>query len=187
MLNFSLDFLHIKNKTSQTLHPYLICISHFLLKFDRRQRQRPCQFVGGSAQWVCRRSRKNSDVQIGRKGGNGIKFNGQVTAKRFWKKKSRKWHSWVRRSLQRFGQVCLNWSELSSRRRQIFSRIFMDAIFFYFIQSVSLSVTAGVTTCKDDISFFLGNSIKYFSLLDKYLAIFKVVHRWWCDDKRMMD
>ena len=42
------------------------------------------------AQWVCRRSRKNSDVQIGRKGGNGIKFNGQVTAKRFWKKKSRK-------------------------------------------------------------------------------------------------
>ena len=107
-----------------------------------------------NAQWVCRRSRKNSDVQIGRKGGDGIKFNGQVTAKRFWKKKSRKWHSWVRRSLQRFGQVCLNWSELSSRRRQIFSRIFMDAIFFYFIQSVSLSVTAGVTTCKDDISFF---------------------------------
>ena len=42
------------------------------------------------AQWVCRCSRKISDVQIGRKGGNGIKFNGQVTAKRFWKKKSRK-------------------------------------------------------------------------------------------------
>ena len=136
-----------------------------------------------SAQWVWRCSRKISDVQIGRKGGNGIKVNGQVTANRFWKKKSRKWHSWVRRSLQRFGQVCLNWSELSSRRRQIFSRIFMDAIFFYFIQSVSLSVTAGVTTCKDDISFFQTAA----KLLDKYLAISKVVHRWWCDDKRMMD
>ena len=43
-----------------------------------------------TAQWVCRCSRKISDVQIGRKGGNGIKVNGQVTANRFWKKKSRK-------------------------------------------------------------------------------------------------
>ena len=41
VLNFSLDFLHIRNKTSQTLHPYLICISHFLLNFDKRQNQHP--------------------------------------------------------------------------------------------------------------------------------------------------
>ena len=96
-----------------------------------------CVGLSGAACCICstlvwRCSRKISDVQIGRKGGNGIKVNGQVTANRFWKKKSRKWHSWVRRSLQRFGQVCLNWSELSSRRRQIFSRIFMDAIFILF-------------------------------------------------------
>ena len=44
----------------------------------------------GTAQWVSRYSLSLSDFQIGRKGGNGIKFNGMVTAKRFWKKKSRK-------------------------------------------------------------------------------------------------
>ena len=58
---------------------------------SKREKSRSAELsIIYSAQWVSRYSLSLSDFQIGRKGGNGIKFNGMVTAKRFWKKKSRK-------------------------------------------------------------------------------------------------